>query len=435
MKIGVVGSGIAGLVTAWLLSRSNKCDVVLFEKNALPGMSGAGVRCDSLPEEIDVPLRLFNSRQWPLLSNLYAVLGIELEPVSVSQSFADQEGRTYFQIDLDSLFGTSLSDLLGRRSRRILQQAQQLRRTGLKDLEKLAFDQSFDQYLDSRQFEEEFKNEFLYPILASTVCTCSIAALRNYPARFVLGLMANITSQESGRPNLFRAQLGSGQVSARLLDSVNELRAGAAIEKVVRHSDRVQLKVEDCPEESFDHVVIASQADQALKLLECPSVLEKEMLGSFQYENVEVVVHSDDNFMPLQTEKWQSFNFQTSTGAHGEPLAMCSIWLNEFSKQYSGRKNVFQTITPFRRPAPSQTIAVRRLNRPIVTASSFAGWQKRADLHSEPDRRIWFAGSFASPGVPLLETGVKSALEVVGRLGVDTEFLQNSLDGKQIAVR
>ena len=121
MKIGVVGSGIAGLAAAWLFSRSGH-HVVVFEKSDQLGFDGAGVSTQALPSEVDVPLRLFNSSHWTLLSQLYDELCIEKEPVTLSQSYSD-EGGCYLNVDLQSVFSTDLNTIFSARSRSILQQA------------------------------------------------------------------------------------------------------------------------------------------------------------------------------------------------------------------------------------------------------------------------------------------------------------------------
>ena len=40
-------------------------------------------------------------------------------------------------------------------------------------------------------------------------------------------------------------------------------------------------------------------------------------------------------------------------------------------------------------------------------------------LHQRPLRKVFFCGSYAASGVPLLESAVRSAIKVVGYLGYD----------------
>ena len=107
MKIGVVGSGIAGLVAGWLFSKDGH-QVVLFEKNPQPGLSGSGIESTEIENEIDVPLRLFNAKHWRRLNRIYEELAIETEPVSIAQSFSNSSGESYLSIDMQSLFGICL---------------------------------------------------------------------------------------------------------------------------------------------------------------------------------------------------------------------------------------------------------------------------------------------------------------------------------------
>ena len=430
MRIGVVGSGIAGLVTAGLLSRSGH-EVVLFEKNSRLGLNGAGINFGALPAEVDVPLRIFNTRHWRLLSRLYEELGIEVEPVSTTQSFVDQEGDCYLNVDVKSLFGGSISSLLNRRSRDILRQAQQLRTIGLRDWPELDFELEFQDYLKSNGLTSEFANEFVYPILSATVCTCSIEAIRKYPARLLLEVMENITSSSGQEDDLFRVRGGSSQVANRIGELISDIRTSSSVGSIERTRGGVVVNSRIAAgslAEAFDHVVLATQASHAASLLANQRVLEAEMLGCFDYESVEVVVHRDESFLPREHKRWSTFNFATDTGDGVEPpRVMCSIWLNGFSKQYSSQQNFFQTINPLRKPNSAKVVAERRLSRPVVNQATIRGWGIMDQLNSESDRNVWFVGSYAAVGVPLLETGVESAIKVAARLGADVSWFDDAL--------
>ena len=433
MRIGIVGSGIAGLVSAWLFSR-NGHEVVLYEKNSSLGLNGAAVDSGALPSEIDVPLRLFNSRHWRLLSCVYKELGIEAEPVSATQSFIDREQNCYLKIDVKSLFGVSISNLLNQKPRQILQQAQRLRTIGLRDWPQLGFELQFQDYLKTNGFTSEFANEFVYPILSATVCTCSVDAIRKYPARLLLGVMENITSSSAQDDNLYRVRGGSGQVATRISDSVADIRTSSPVISITRHQHGVTVTSRCAARiktEEFDHVVIATQANHADSILTDKSELESEMLGSFNYENVEVVVHSDESFLPRASENWSTFNFATAAEDGEASSAMCSIWLNGFSEQYASQQNFFQTINPLRKPDSEKVIAERRLNRPIVNQANLRGWSIIDEINSQSDRNVWFVGSYAAAGVPLLETGVESAIKVAAKLGADVSLFDEAWAGLQ----
>ena len=71
---------------------------------------------------------------------------------------------------------------------------------------------------------------------------------------------------------------------------------------------------------------------------------------------------------------------------------------------------------PLFEPAPEQVIARVPLARAVVHAGTRSVQEQLATLHAEADRRVFFCGSWAYPGVPLLESAVRSAQVVAAAL-------------------
>ena len=424
MKIGVVGSGIAGLVAAWLFTRSGH-QVVLFEKSPSPGMSHSSVNYPNLSCSIDVPLRLFNFQHWKQLFRVYRELKIDIDPVRVWQSFSDSQGNCYLQVDEKRLFGTAIGNLLTPKSRSIFEQSRRLKMIGLRDLPFLDDSIEFEEFLDAQDFGTDFTNEFLYPLLAATVCTCSIGALKRFPAKIVLQILANISERKGQASSLFRVRKGSAEVTRKLIAEIDEVRTASEVVSIDQQESRVELSFlqRGKPEVfHFEHVLIATQADHAIRLLKQPADLEKRMLSNFAYEKVDVVVHRDESLMPKDRNAWSTFNFRTMQHAGGNLSAGCTIWLNQFSKGYDSETNIFQSINSIRQPDANLLIKESRLSRPIVNRATQEGWKLMEQLNGENGRRIWFVGSYASPGVPLLETGVESVVNIAKKLDVDVSL-------------
>ena len=72
-RIAVVGSGVAGLSTAYLLSRTH--EVHIFEREATVGMDAHSLCAHGA--RMDIPLRVFSASYYPNLCNLYNLVGIK----------------------------------------------------------------------------------------------------------------------------------------------------------------------------------------------------------------------------------------------------------------------------------------------------------------------------------------------------------------------
>ena len=201
MQIAVIGTGIAGLTTAWLLNQSGH-EVSLFEKQSSLGMASHGIQIpiNEISQQCDVPSRMFNPLLWPNLSELYDLIGVESTEVDPSKSFSDFSPSDKFNskvvLKLNDSFNLHVIPqlLLQPNSRNIVKDIATMMSNAETDLEKLrdpklATVTTFRDYLVRNGYSNEFIYQFLYPALSSTVCTCSYQSLDVYPADILLAAM------------------------------------------------------------------------------------------------------------------------------------------------------------------------------------------------------------------------------------------------------
>tara|TARA_R110002049_G_scaffold285698_2_gene466829 strand:+ start:40716 stop:42071 length:1356 start_codon:yes stop_codon:yes gene_type:complete len=434
MKIAIIGSGIAGLTAAYRIHRDRIGEVTLLDGQPRAGIDAHRVEINHQGHQVtvDVPSRMFNDAQWPNLTRLYDEIGVRYVPVNASQSFSvieerkhDGEPYSYLRNDDATRPGQMTSQMLSRTGRRIRLQAMKFFRVGTSDLhagsDHPSSQQTLGDYLRRHDFSDDFVYRFLYPTLASTVCTCQYASLDSYPAHTVLRTLSNLV-----RPGkLQRTRLGTADVARRLLrgkirvlhntrvDSVavqvNERDNASSARSDSCESDGVEVRLDDGRRLLFDHVVLATQADTALSLLENPDARQRAILGSIRYDNVSVCVHDDPRLMPKRKSHWSTFNMLTEPS---HQAASCTVWLNRFYGNWKFRHPVFQTIGDVGTIDPAKVVRSTKLCRSVVNFQSLAALDQLDQWHAEPGRRIWFCGSWASRGVPLLESAVVSAEKV-----------------------
>ena len=421
MQIGIAGSGIAGLSAAWLLHRAGH-RVTIFEKHSSLGMGAHSVELpsNSFPGQpssfrIDVPPRMFNEKTWPNIFRLYREIGVETTKADQSKSFSISGSKPY--LSLASSYRPQLSlDLLAKSTRQILADISRMMKEAPKDVSNLeTAELTFDEYLQSKNYSQAFIDEFLYPSLSSTVCTCSYSAIKNYPAVVMLQTMIGVAS-DSG---LYRTRFGTADVVNRLTEGIEEIRLETTVTKIRRNQDKIVAVSESSSsqpmEQVFDHFIVATQANAALRIDTEFSEEERSALSAFQYEDVTTLIHTDPRLMPPQQKDWASFNLISDPS---KSRAMCSIWMNQFC-DFETENPIFQTIMPTIDPEPAKILHTSKMQRPIVTADSVNGLEQLKEVHREPNRRLWFCGSYASSGVPLLESGLTSSIHVARRLGVE----------------
>lgn len=428
MKVAIVGSGVAGLTASWLLNRAGH-DVTLLERHSNAGLdthsvnisvNGTGVDnatatggpdANQKPFRADVPLRMLNRSLWPTLFRLYETIGVELESVESSKTFAEYGGKSKLILG-ESWVSQPLRFLWQRDARRIVKDIRRMMAEAQDDLEDPQIGTlQFSNYLCQRNYSDAFIYKFLFPSLASTVCTCSYESLKRYPTGIMLRTMMMLTNREP----LYRVRNGSADVASRLSLHLDDIQFDAGVRSVTSSESCVRIELENGATVAADHLIIATQANSAAKILGSATATEKAMLNCFKYEDIEVVVHRDESLMPTRRSDWSNFNliFEKS-----KQSAMCSVWLNRYYPEWQTENPTFQTIMPLVEVSDEKVVCRRRLQRPVVDHQSLQGLKLLDQLHQERERRIWFCGSYASPGVPLLESGVVSAMSVVNAMQV-----------------
>lgn len=413
----------------------------------------------------DVPSRMFNDRLWPTVARLYRSLGLDTIDVDATQSYrisghrhpslmlempfrwrselspariaqhttaaisALASGQTRsknrptgsngsngshqaLQIDdQDNRTGVgeenAIEGNLSKRRSEFLLEIRRLREQGSADLPTLDRQMPFVDYLDRHDFPRVFRESFLYPALSSTVCTCSHAAIKNYPAVVLLDAMQHISSDR----RLQRVVGGTPAVARRLSQGVEKIFLKTPVASIAQSGDGVTLTVSQ-ERRHYDRVVIASQANRVARVFPDLPDSEKAILNGFEYEDVEVIVHTDPQFMPPDRKDWATFNFSAQGNGSG---SMCTVWMNRFHHdwhRHGAPRDVFQTIRPIHDVQHGQLLQRAQLQRPIVDANSWDRWERLRSLLRQPLRRIWYCGAYAMPGIPLLESAVGSAYEV-----------------------
>jgi uncharacterized protein len=412
MKIAVIGGGIAGLAAAWQLSRRHA--VTLFERHAVPGFVASSVTLDAVAPglRVDVPLRVFYPGYYPTLTRLYEELGVA-EPVDYATTFSGGDGRAYFRWRNARLGGWSLpyvlpQDVASGRGWRILQGALRFQARARAALAAGALGgASIGEFVAAEGIAADFVDGLLLPAIA-TIGTCSTEDARAYPAAVVAGYAA----AGVGRQSVRRARDGADAVAARLLAGITRVHCSAGVAAVRRQQGGVVVQ-HAAGEEGFDQVVFATQANQALALLADAAPDEAAALAAFRYRALEVLMHGDTALMPGRRADWSPVNARVCA-AHAQPES--TIWINRVQPGLRHAAPLFQTVMPQRLPRQDSILGHARFERPLVGAGSAAALAALQRLHAQPGRRVWWCGSYAEAGVPLLESAVRSALAVAARL-------------------
>lgn len=411
MRIAVVGSGIAGMATAWQLAREHS--VVLFEADSRLGghTHTHTVQREGRSLQVDSGFIVHNPENYPLLTAMFRELGVETQPTTMSFSVhSERTGLEYNAGTLNGLF-CQRRNLLRPRFYRMVADILRFYRESPALLEGDAQGPALGDYLREHRYSPMFIDEHLIP-MASALWSSPSDRVLQFPARYLVQFMANHHMLSASARPTWKVVKGGSSAYIRALESRwrVEARLSSAVQSVRRVEGGVEITTPHYAE-TFDQVVLACHSDQALKLLDAPSEREREVLGAIRYQPNETVLHTDARLLPKNPRAWAAWN------AHipAEPSADCTVsYCMNLLQGLTSREPFVVTLNRTAAIDPTKVIARMRYAHPEYTHGSVAAQARRGEINGVD--RIWYAGAYWGWGFH--EDGIRSAIDVVHALGV-----------------
>ena len=411
LDIAVIGSGISGLSAAWLLSQRHR--VTVYEADSRPGGHSNTVQVGAGAGAIvvDTGFIVYNESAYPNLTALFAHLGVATQPSEMSFAVSlDGGGLEYSGSGLRGLFAQP-ANLARPRFWSMLRDLVRFYRQAPADAARFGM-QPLDSYLDARGYGRAFRDDHLYP-MAAAIWSAPAARIGDYPTEAFVRFCENHQLLDLGnRPAWRTVTGGSACYVRRLAESVGlGLQLDSAALDVRREADAVYVRAEgSAVPRRFDHVVVATHADQALRLLPDASGAETRLLGAFGYSRNRAVLHSDPALMPRRSAVWSSWNYAADRGRDAAPCV--TYWMNRL-QGIADTTPLFLTLNPAREPGPGHVIRSEVYEHPVFDARAMRAQDELWSLQGQ--RRTWFCGAYFGSGFH--EDGLQAGLAVAEQLG------------------
>lgn len=413
LRIAVVGSGISGLSAAWLLGRAH--DVSLFEAASRLGGHANTVTVNAANAggtAVDTGFIVYNEATYPNFVALLEHLGVETQATEMSFAVSlDGGALEYSGGSLAGLFAqprNALSPRFWSMLRDLLRfYANASRDAGEQDIADIAL----GDYLRAGRYGEAFLDDHLLP-MAAAIWSAPCAEIMSYPAAAFLRFQHNHGLLKLADRPIWRTIRGG---SARYVDKLSaafsgRIRTGTPVRRISRAAATVELAGNGWSEQ-FDHVVIATHADQALAMLADPSPTESVVLRRFRYSENRAVLHSDDGMMPKSRRAWASWNH---LGHRSRPDAACTVtyWMNRL-QNLPREQQFFVTLNPPDELHEGVIVHEEVYQHPIFDAAAL---RAQSELWlCQGMRRTWYCGAYFGSGFH--EDGLQSGLHVAEALG------------------
>jgi predicted NAD/FAD-binding protein len=405
MRIAVVGSGIAGLTSAWLLSRDH--DVVLYEADSRIGghTCTVSVGWDSRQYDVDTGFIVYNPENYPNFARLLERLGVATRPSNMSFSVRDEQtGLEYSGSTLAGLFAQS-RNLVRPGFFRMLVDIMRFYRDARELVHSPDVDLTVEDYATRRRYSAEFREWHLYP-MTSAIWSTGRQGAAAFPAAVLARFFYNHGFlQVRNRPQWRVLEGGSKAYLEPITRPFKAaVRLSSPVAAVRRFPDFVRIRTSRGHEDRFHHVVLAAHSDQTLRMLEDPSPREREILGAIRYTANEAVLHTDENLLPKRHRAWASWNCHLPLRA--DNLPSLTYFMNSL-QSIPGPPYFCVTLNRTERIAPSRILARMSYAHPVYDAGAIRAQRRKHEICGI--NRTSYCGAYWGYGFH--EDGVVSALD------------------------
>ena len=410
-RIAVIGSGIAGLSAAWLLSYDY--DVTVFEADRRPGGHSNTVMTPA-GDAVDTGFIVYNDWTYPNLIQLFDHLGVK--NFASKMSFAvslHQGGLEYSGNGLKGLFAQK-SNLFRPRFHRMWRDILRFYREAPADLAAGKLYQiSLDNYLVENHYSQGFIEDHLLP-MGAAIWSGSMEGMKSFPAEsFVRFFRNHGLMLLKDRPQWRTVKGGSWAYVNKLTQATPaSFRMSCPVHKIRQQGDKIEVTFAQGETELYDHVILGCHSDQALKMLQDATPQERSILGALPYQTNIAYLHQDTSLMPRRKSVWSSWNYMGERELHVGSASSITYWMNNL-QDIPEKRPYFVTLNPLTPPDEKKIIAQFDYQHPVFDMNALKAQSRIGQIQG--NRGIWFCGAYS--GFGFHEDGLASGLSVAEHLG------------------
>ena len=416
MRIAVVGGGISGMMSWYLLQQ--KHDVTLFEVNDYLGGHTATVTVNVAGQDyaVDTGFIVFNDWTYPIFNRFLNELGVAFQPTQMSFSVKNTaQNLEYNGNTLTSLFAQR-RNLLRPSFWLMLRDIVRFNRLGKQLLANndADLDLALGDFLDKHGFGTAIRDNYLLP-MGAAIWSAGLADMPAFPLRFFLRFFNNHGLLNiSNRPQWSVISGGSKRYVEALVAKLGpeKLKLGQRISAISRDDKGVTLSFDDGRTEHFDKLVLACHSDQALSLLgESASLQEQQILGAIAYQQNDVVLHTDTRLLPKRQRAWAAWNYNLDANVNDRATLTYNMNLLQGIR---APVTFCVTLNNTDAIAEDKILGVYRYAHPVYNHCTLAAQQRRDSINGK--NNTYFCGAYWYNGFH--EDGARSATDVAAMLGV-----------------
>ena len=403
MKIAVIGSGISGLSAAFYLSKKFKVD--LFEQEDYFGGHSCtyDIKNGNKTIPVDLGFIVFNKLTYPNLINFLKELDIPFEKSNMSFSVSIQGSNIeYGGRGLKAIFANKLN-IFNINFLKMLKEIISFYKNAPALLKNNLEGETLGSYLDKSNLSKYFIEYHIIPMVAA-IWSMPFKKAKDIPLKLFLNFFINHgLFKTKNRPQWYTITNRSRTYVKKVLAEISgEVFKNYKVDRVHRNEDTVKITIGN-EHLYYDQVILASHADQSLKILEEPTEEEQRILSKFKYVSNTAILHTDKRLMPKRKLAWSSWN-----SISNKNKTCVTYWLNNL-QNLNCNDNFFLTLNSIYEINKENIIKKINFTHPYFNSETS---RLQKDLNSlQGKKRTWYCGSYFGYGFH--EDGLKSAINLI----------------------
>jgi predicted NAD/FAD-binding protein len=415
-KVAIIGSGIAGMASAWRLR--DTCEITFFEQENEVG----GHTCTACVGQTQIPIdtgfMVYNEVMYPGLAQLFRDLTVPTQETSLSFSVQNREIGLEFSGSGFEGFWAQKSNLLSWRHWKLAADYMRFGREAEEVLVQPALWRgvTLNNYLERKGFTRSFAENYLIPV-TSAIWSTPVRSMGNFPIVALVRFLRNHGLLRRNSASKWRCVTGGAtQYRDRLMKALPNatVHLNRGCQRIVRQ-DRNTVMVTDSEGvlTPFDAVIIAAHADQALKLIDHKEVLAHGVLSAFTYTPNTILIHTDERVMPESKKAWASWNFVREADGNTSTV----FWANRL-QNIPAQTNYFISLNDSGRVDPSVILWRRNFDHPCFTQVAIDAQQRLPELNQLG--QIYYCGSYFGGGFheDALQSGYSAVDQLLKHWGI-----------------
>ncbi|WP_281824415.1 NAD(P)/FAD-dependent oxidoreductase [Jannaschia rubra] len=404
-RIAIVGAGIGGMIAAHALAPRHR--VTLFEAESRAGGHARTILAGRNGDRpVDTGFIVWNRANYPNLVALFDDLGVPVAESDMSFAASLDGGRVEYSLRTADTMFAQRRNLL---SPRFLRMVRDIFRFNAHAADAACDpDLPLGAFLDRLGMGPEFRDWYLAPI-SGAIWSTPTRQVMEFPAQAMMRFFRNHNLlSHKGQHQWYTVRGGSAEYVARLTARLArmgvEQRLGTPVRAIRRDAPGVEVLAGQGPER-FDDVVLATHADDSLRLLADPRPHETALLSRVRFQDNEAVLHADPSVMPRRRKVWAAWNY-AEQAARPDRIGL-TYWMNRL-QPIPQDDPLFSTLNP-QRPIREDLIHdVTTFRHPVYDLPMMQAVEGLRAANGTD--RTWFCGAWMRNGFH--EDGFVSALDV-----------------------